>query len=193
MGFAYCSWLKIACSFILFYNYTLGGRNYILSAVFSIHALYYKYYMSEWKIQVAPQPESMSSCFHWPQGLRRLPCWLRKSKNSPVIQVTQGWSLGWEDSLEKEMATHSSTLAWRIPWTKGSGGVQSMGLQRIGHDWVTNTWIGFLFIVTLINLRYSYITFYLKVTTSIDGYAMLFFKNSSWKGVHHLAPHLTFS
>ena len=42
-------------------------------------------------------------------------------------------------TLEKEMATHSSILAWRIPWTEEPGGLQSMGSQRIGHDWVTNT------------------------------------------------------
>ena len=43
-------------------------------------------------------------------------------------------SLGQEDSLEKEMATHSSILAWRIPWTEEPGGLQSMGSQRVGHD-----------------------------------------------------------
>ena len=43
-------------------------------------------------------------------------------------------SLGWEDSLEKEMATHSSILAWKIPWTEEPGGLQSMGLQRVRHD-----------------------------------------------------------
>ena len=43
-------------------------------------------------------------------------------------------SLGWEDPLEKEMATHSSILAWRIPWTEESGGLQSMGSQRDGED-----------------------------------------------------------
>ena len=43
-------------------------------------------------------------------------------------------SLGWENLLEEGMATHSSILAWRIPWTEESGGLQSMGLQRIGHD-----------------------------------------------------------
>ena len=42
--------------------------------------------------------------------------------------------LGWEDLLEKEMATHSSILAWRIPWTEEPGGLQSTGLQRVGHD-----------------------------------------------------------
>ena len=53
-----------------------------------------------------------------------------------VIQETQVWSLGQEDALEKEMATYSSILAWRNPWTEKSGGLQSMGA---GHDWVTNT------------------------------------------------------
>ena len=43
-------------------------------------------------------------------------------------------SLGWKDSLEKEMATHSSTLAWKIPWTEKPGRLQSMGSQRVGHD-----------------------------------------------------------
>ena len=56
----------------------------------------------------------------------------------PTMQETQVWSLGWDDPLEKEMATHSSILAWRIPWTEEPGGLQSMGLQRVGHDWVTN-------------------------------------------------------
>ena len=45
------------------------------------------------------------------------------------------WSLSWEDSLEKEMAAHSSVLAWEIPWTEEPGGLQSMELQRVGHDW----------------------------------------------------------
>ena len=48
-------------------------------------------------------------------------------------------SLGQEDTLEKEMATHSSTPAWRIPWTEKPHGLQSMGSQKVGHDWVTNT------------------------------------------------------
>ena len=47
-------------------------------------------------------------------------------------------SLGWEDPLEKEMATHSSIHAWKIPWTEEPGGPQSMGLQRVGHDWATS-------------------------------------------------------
>ena len=48
-----------------------------------------------------------------------------------------GLILGWEDPLEEGMATHASILAWRIPWTEGPGGLQSMGSQRVRHDWVT--------------------------------------------------------
>ena len=54
-------------------------------------------------------------------------------------QETRVQPLGQEDPLEKEIATHSSILAWRIPWTEEPGGLQSMGLQRVRHDWVTNT------------------------------------------------------
>ena len=52
----------------------------------------------------------------------------------PAIQETQVRSLGWEDSLEKEIATHSSILAWRIAWTEEPGGLQFMGSQRVGHS-----------------------------------------------------------
>ena len=52
----------------------------------------------------------------------------------PTMQETQVQSLGWEDPLEKEMATHSSTLAWKIPWTEERGRLQSMGSKRVGHD-----------------------------------------------------------
>ena len=61
------------------------------------------------------------------------------SKNLLAMQETWVQSLGWEDPLEEGMATHSSILAWRIPWTEDPGGLQSMGLQsvgsqRVGHD-----------------------------------------------------------
>ena len=55
-------------------------------------------------------------------------------KNVPAMQETQVRSLGQEDPLEKNMATHSSILAWKIPWTEEPGGLQSMGSQRVGHD-----------------------------------------------------------
>ena len=52
----------------------------------------------------------------------------------PAMQETQVWSLGREDPLENEMATHSSILSWEIPWTEEPGRLQSMGLQRVIHD-----------------------------------------------------------
>ena len=55
-------------------------------------------------------------------------------KNLPVIAETLVRSLGWEDPLEKGMATHTSILAWRIPWTLEPGGLQSMGWEGVGHD-----------------------------------------------------------
>ena len=55
-------------------------------------------------------------------------------KNLPAMQGTWVQFLGQEDPLEEEMATHSSILAWRIPWTEEHGGLQSIGSQRIGHD-----------------------------------------------------------
>ena len=59
-----------------------------------------------------------------PQRLKRL----------PEMREIQVQSLGWEDPLEKEMATHSSILAWRIPWTEEPGGLESTGSQRVRHD-----------------------------------------------------------
>jgi len=56
------------------------------------------------------------------------------AKNPSAMQETRVRFLGWEDPLEKGMATHSSILAWRIPWTEEPGGLQSTGLQRIGHN-----------------------------------------------------------
>ena len=53
------------------------------------------------------------------------------------IQKTWVWSLGWEDSLEKEMVIHSSILAWKNPWAEEPGGLQSIGLHRVGPDLVT--------------------------------------------------------
>ena len=58
-------------------------------------------------------------------------------ENPPAMWETWVRSLGWEDLLEKGMATHSSILAWRIPWTEEPGVLQSMRLQRVGHDQAT--------------------------------------------------------
>ena len=60
-------------------------------------------------------------------------------KNLPAMQETRIWSMAGEDPQEKGMATPSSILAWRIPWTEEPDSLQSMGLQRVGHNWLTNT------------------------------------------------------
>ena len=56
-------------------------------------------------------------------------------KNPPAKQKTQARFPGWEDPLEEGMATHSSILAWRIPWTEEPGRLHAIGLQKVGHDW----------------------------------------------------------
>ena len=61
----------------------------------------------------------------------------QKVKRLSTMWETQVRSLGWEDPLEKEMAIHSRTIAWKIPWTEDPGRLQPMGSQRVGHDLVT--------------------------------------------------------
>ena len=63
----------------------------------------------------------------------------QRIKHLPAMQETRVRSLGWEDPLEKEMATHSSILAWRISWTEEPGRLQSTGLQRVGHAMLSST------------------------------------------------------
>ena len=58
-------------------------------------------------------------------------------KNLPAMQETHLRFLGWEDPLKEEMATHSSILAWRIPWTEEPGRLQPLGLQKLEHDLAT--------------------------------------------------------
>ena len=65
-------------------------------------------------------------------------------------------TLGWEDPLEKKMATHSSILAWRIPWMEESGGPQYMGSQGVGHDWATDTAVWLHSQYVELDLRLSY-------------------------------------
>ena len=67
-------------------------------------------------------------------GVSRASLVAQMVKRLPAMQATRIQSLGREDPLEKEMATHSSILAWKIPWTEETGKLQSMGSQRVGHD-----------------------------------------------------------
>ena len=74
---------------------------------------------------------------------RQIPCHLtydvhRVVNSLPTMQETRVQTLGWEDPLEKAMAPHSRTLAWKIPWTEDPDRLQSMGSQRVGHDWATS-------------------------------------------------------
>jgi len=78
------------------------------------------------------------------------------------------WGLGWEDPLEKGMATHSSTLAWRIPWTEKPGRLQSMESQRVRHGWAihiqhqhTNNWVHFLslLIFSFVETQFCFLLF----------------------------------
>ena len=68
----------------------------------------------------------------------------QRGKHLPTMWETQLRSLVQEDPLEKEVATHSSTLAWKIPWTEKPGRLQSMGLQRLVHDWATSLLLSFV-------------------------------------------------
>ena len=70
-------------------------------------------------------------------------------KHLPTMRDTWVQSLGQEDLLEKEMVTHSSILAWKIPWTKKPGRLQAMGSQRVGHDWATSLLLSFTFVCQL--------------------------------------------
>ena len=82
------------------------------------------------------------SCPPQKRGLKEIFCSslvASRLKHLPGMWETRVQSLGWEDPLEKEMATHSSTLAWRITWREEPGRLQSMWSQRVGHDWVTHT------------------------------------------------------
>ena len=85
---------------------------------------------SSFRLRLLPQPQTfISLCNLFGASLRA-----QMVKRLPAKQETRVQSLRWEDPLEKEMAIHSSTLAWRIPWTEDPGRLQSMGLQRVGHD-----------------------------------------------------------
>ena len=71
--------------------------------------------------------------------------WERIHLSMQETQEMQVWPLGWGDPLEEEMATHSRILTWKIPWTEEPGGLQFMGLQRVGHDWAHMHWYTTIF------------------------------------------------
>ena len=95
-------------------------------------------------MQIVRSSWVQTTCFILAQGRRRYLWCLRRTIRASLVaqtittrhatQDTWVWSLGWEDSLDKGMSTHSSVLAWRIPWTEEPGGLQSTGSQRVRHD-----------------------------------------------------------
>ena len=82
----------------------------------------------------------------------------QRVKNLHAMQETRVQFLGWEDSLEKEMANHSSILAWKIPWTEKPGRLESMGSKRVGHNWATNTLISKSPPPTLLLIRITFVS-----------------------------------
>ena len=90
----------------------------------------------------SPRPHPSGAACHWKppwsqQQASPMAQWQRIHLQMQETQETQVWSLGQEDPLGEEMSTHSSILAWKIPWTEEPGRLQSTGLQRVRHDWLT--------------------------------------------------------
>ena len=101
----------------------------------------------------------------------------------PTMQETQVWSLGWEDLLQKEMAIHFSTLAWKIPWTEERGRLQSMESQRVRYDWATS--LSFLSFYIILLVYFSRLMHWMHlrqftvcVCVCVCAYAHVFFKLS---------------
>ena len=91
---------------------------------------------SPWDLQINI---SMALCYLYATWVSLV---AQTENNLPVMQCRRPWvwTLGWEDPLEKGMATHSSILAWTTPWPEEPDGLRSVGSQRIRHDWATNTY-----------------------------------------------------
>ena len=135
------TWLLIRC---------LVSNWFLLSLIvvrFFIHALFHQWVEELWVSSLLEKRASLVA---------------QMVKCVPTIRETQVQSLGWEDLLEKEMATHSSILAWKIPWMEEPGRLQSMGSQRVGHDRATSISFFLSFLEVLHpGLKFSSFTFLL--------------------------------
>ena len=119
-----------------------------------------------------------------------LPWWLKMVKNLPAMQETWVWSLGLEDPLEKGVATHFSILAWRISGTEEPGELQSIGLERVRHEWATNTSSALLHefpavtsLITLISQFYSKCYFQKYFIAGVIFFYKKLFIYFSWKKI----------
>ena len=113
-------------------------------------------------------------------------------KNPPATQETQVQALGWEDPLKEEMATHSSILAWEIPWTEGPGWLQSKILQRVRHNWTTDHSTIITNYHNLFCLSMSYININMNIYTHTHThtYTYIIDIDVAWLNFHF---HATFS
>ena len=101
------------------------------------------------------------------------------AKNLPAVQETWVWYLGQKDPLEKETATYCSILAWRVPWTEDPGGLQSIGSQRVGHNWATNTFISD--IIEYLSFSVWLISLNIRFCRSILLWKMAIFHFCDWR------------
>ena len=108
------------------------------------------------------------------------------------MQETQAWSLDKEDPLEKGMATHSSILSWRIPWTEETGGLQSMGSQKVRHDWVTFTH-SLIQVVIIFKIKIQNPQWISHCLLALPALSLLPFKGKLFEGVVHMHYFPTFS
>ena len=108
-------------------------------------------------------------------------------KHLPAMWKTWVRSLGWEDPLEKKLATHSSILAWRTPWIEEPGGLQSMQLQRVEHNWATSFSLSFSFIMIIIPLTFVSSNFLIGHQSWEQGNISIFhYRVRSWHPVPSL-------
>ena len=120
-------------------------------------------------------------------------------KNLPVMWETWVWSLGWQDSLEKGMTTHSSILAWRTPMIEETGGIQSTGLQRVGHDWATKyTYMYILYMCVDSRGRCImatgcslYLCVFENCISSVQSLSHVWFFATPWTAVHQASLSIT--
>ena len=110
------------------------------------------------------------------RGGKEFPRWVKNLPAMQEMQETRVWSPGREDSLEKEMATHPSIIAWEISWTEEPGGLQSMGSQRVGHYWSDLACLrSFIMLTRRANSTStrSYCSFYISLITDVDSVSCL--------------------
>ena len=118
----------------------------------------------------------------------------QRLKHLPAMWETWVRSLSQEDPLEKEIATHSSIRAWRIPWMEEPGGLQSMGSQRVGHDWVTSLHFHFLcqrsaafiymdLFLSSLFCSINYLCIFLVILSYLDHCSFMQLHSKTWSSV----------